>query len=325
MSKRAFRTTLAALLSLLVLHPATAQDSVKPRRVGWIAVPSEEVTRQHVEVVRAAFADLGYREGKNFVLDMRYAEGRTERGPELANELLQSGAEVLVTAGYQLAAGALQVTQTVPIVGLGCGIERLSANLARPSGNVTGVTCQSFDLAPKQLQLLSEVLAGDRRIAVVHNPTAPDAQGQLEGLKNAAAGLGIVAEPIAAGRAEDLEPAFAEIARLGARGAVILTGAMVWAERRGVVAAAARHRVAIIASFREFTDLGALLSYGSNINDRIRRTVAIVDKILKGAKPADLPVEQPTRFELVVNLKTARELGLTLPPSILMRADEVIE
>src|SRR3989304_5105462 len=113
MSKRAFRTTLAALLSLLVLHPAIAQDSVKPRRVGWIAVPSEEVTRQHLDVVRAAFAGLGYHEGKNLILDMRYAEGRTERGPGLANELLQSGAEVLVTAGYQLAAGALQVTQKI--------------------------------------------------------------------------------------------------------------------------------------------------------------------------------------------------------------------
>jgi putative ABC transport system substrate-binding protein len=190
---------------------------------------------------------------------------------------------------------------------------------------VTGVTCQSFDLAPKQLQLLANVLSGERRIAVLHTPTAPDAKRQLEALKNAAADLGIVAEPIAAGRAEDLEPAFAEIARLGARGAVILTGAMVWAERRGVVAAAARHRVAIIASFREFTDLGALLSYGSNINELIRSTVATVDKILKGAKPGDLPIEQPTRFELVVNLKTARELGLTIPPSILMRADEVTE
>jgi putative ABC transport system substrate-binding protein len=134
-----------------------------------------------------------------------------------------------------------------------------------------------------------------------------------------------VAEPIAVRRLEELKPAFAEIARLGARGAVILTSAIVWAERRSVVALAAAHRVAIIANAREFTDLGALLSYGSNTNDRIRRTVAIVDKILKGAKPADLPVEQPTRFELVVNLKTARELGLTLPPSILMRADEVIE
>ncbi len=319
------RGLVAALLSLLVSHSAMAQDSAKPRRVGLIFISSEEVARQNLEVFRTTFAELGYREGKDFILDLRFAEGRTERGPELANQLLQSGAEVLVTGGYQLAASALQVTQTVPIVGIGCGIERLSASLARPSGNLTGVTCQSFDLDAKQLQLLSEVLPGERRIAVLHDPTAPDALRSIEALSSAAARLGIVAQPIAARQREELESAFAEIGRLGARGAIVHTGVMVYAERHRIVALAAAHRIAIIASFREFSDLGALLSYGSNVSDLIRSTVATVGKILKGAKPGDLPIQQPTRFELVVNLKTARALGLTIPPSIILRADEVIE
>jgi putative tryptophan/tyrosine transport system substrate-binding protein len=315
---------LAAILSLWVIHPAETQGA-KLRRVGWISTSTEETNLKNLEVVRAAFADLGWREGQNLALDMVYAEGRTERGPELANELLQLGAEVLVAGGYEFAAGALQVTQTVPVVGLGCGIERLSASLARPSGNLTGVSCQSFDLDAKHLQLLSEVLAGERRIAVLYNPTAPDAESSIEALKSAAAGLDIVAQPVAARQREELEPAFAEIGRLGARGAVIRTGVMVWAERRRVVALAAAHRVAIIASFREFSDLGALLSYGSNIHDLIRITVATVDKILKGAKVGDLPIQQPTRFELVVNMKTARTLGLTIPNSILLRADALID
>ena len=295
------------------------------RRVGWISTATEALNLKNLEVIRAAFADLGWREGENLTLDMVYAEGRTERGPELANKLLQSGAEVVVAGGYELAAGALQVTQTVPIVGIGCGIERLSQSLARPGGNLTGVTCQSFDLDAKHLQLLSEALTGERRIAVLYNPTAPDAQTAIESLKSAAAGLGLVAQPIAARQPEELEPAFAQIIRLGARAAIVHTGVMVWAERRRVVALAAAHRVALVASFREFADLGALLSYGSNIHDLIRITVATIDKILKGAKAGDLPIQQPTRFELVVNMKTARVLGLTMPGSILLRADEVIE
>ena len=306
---------LTALLSLLVLFPAQAQDGVKPHRVGWIVISSEEVARRNIEMFRRAFADLGYREGKNLILHVRYAEGRLERGPDLANDLLHTGVDVIAAGGYELAAAALQATQTVPVVGVGCGIELLSANLARPTRNITGVTCQSLDLAAKQLQLLSEVVVAERRIAILQNPTAPHTEKSAEALKNAAVSLGILAQPIAARRPEEIEPAFAEIARLGVRGAVILTDAMFYAERRRVVAVAATNRVGIIASFREFSDLGALLSYGSNTQDLIRRSAAIIDKILKGAPPGDLPIEQPTRFELVVNLKTARELGLTIPPS----------
>jgi len=321
----AFRIALAALISFVVLHPARAQDGVKPRRVGWIAMPSEEVVRQHLDVIRAAFADLGYREGKNLILDMRYAAGRFERGPELAKELLQSGAEVLVTAGDQLSAAALRVTPTVPVVGVGCGVERLAVSLARPGGNFTGVTCQSFDLVAKQLQLLSHVLAEERQVAALVNPSSRKAPTVTEELKRAAAELNLAVPLIAARNPDEIEAAFGEIARLGARGAIVVPDAMFWAERRKVVAAAAAHRVAIIAPAREYTDLGGLLSYGNSTNDLIRRAVASVDKILKGAKPADLPMEQPTKFELVVNLKTARELGLTFPPKILLLADEVIE
>jgi putative ABC transport system substrate-binding protein len=319
-----FRIALAALVSFVVLHPAHAQDGAKPRRVGWLVISSEEVARQNVDVIRAAFAELGYREGKNLILDVRYTAGRFERGPEFANELLRAGAEVIAAGGYQLAAAAIKATQTVPVVGVGCGIELLSTSLARPSGNLTGVSCQSPDLAAKQLQLLSEVVGGPQ-IAALYNPTAPHMQSSVDALKTAAAGLGLVAHPIAVKKADEIEPAFAEIARVGARGAMVVTDALFYSERRRVVASAAAHRIPIIASFREFADLGALLSYGSNAQDLIRASVVIIDKILKGAKPSDLPIEQPTKFELVVNLKTARELELTLPQPILVRANEVIE
>jgi len=321
----AFRIALSALISFVVLHPTHAQDGAKPRRVGWIAMPTEEVTRQHLDVVRAAFADLGYREGKNLILDMRYAAGRFERGPELAKELLASGAEVLVTAGYQLSAAALQVTHTVPVVGLGCGVEQLAKTLAQPGGNFTGVTCQSLDLVGKHLQLISAVLNGEPQIAALVNPNSPLAPTVTEALKRAGGELNLVVPSIAVRARDDVEAAFAEIARLGIRGAVVAPSGMFWAERRRVVAAAAAHRIAIITSYRETTDLGGLLSYGNSINDLIRRAVASVDKIFKGAKPADLPMEQPTKFELVVNLKTARELGLTIPPKIQLLADDVIE
>ena len=314
----------AALLFLAIQHPAAARDDAKPRRVGWIAMPSKEVA-SHAAVIRAAFADLGYHEGKNLILDFRYAGGRFERGPELANELVRLGAEVLVTGGDQLSASALQVTTTIPVVGVGCGVERLAKSLARPGGNFTGVTCQSFDLIAKQVQLLSEVVAEERRLVALVNPNSPNASTVTEELKRAAAGLKSGVQSIAVRRPEEIEAAFGEIERLGARAAVVAADAMFWAERPRVVAAARAHRIAVVTGFREFTDLGGLLSYGNSVNDLARRAVRTVDKILKGAKPADLPMEQPTRFELVVNLKTAREPGLTIPPSILLRADEVIE
>jgi len=325
MATQALKIALAALLSLAVLHPAHAQDGAKSRRVGWISIPTKEVARQHGEVIRAAFAELGYREGDNLILDTRNAGGRFERGAELAKELLELGAEVLVTAGYELSAAALQVTNTVPVVGVGCGVEQLAKTLARPGGNFTGVTCQSFDLVAKHLQLLSEVVTGQRQLVALVNPSSRTAPTVTEELKRAAAELRLVVPLIALRKPEDVETAFGEVARLGARGAVVTPNAMFWAERRRVVAAAAAHRIAIITSYREYSDLGGLLSYGNSVNDLIRRAVASVDKILKGAKPADLPMEQPTKFELVVNLKTARELGLTIPPKILLLADDVIE
>jgi putative tryptophan/tyrosine transport system substrate-binding protein len=311
----------AAYLLAALLPPAIAQDGAKPRRVGWISTQYEEAGRQ-LNLARPAFADLGYHEGKNFILDMRYAGGRMERGAELAGELLEAGAEILVTGGHQLSAAALRVTQTVPVVGVGCGVEQLAESLARPGGNFTGVECQSSDLVAKHLQLLSQVVAGEQRLATLVNPNSRDASTVTEVIKRAAAELNLVVPLIAVRKPEEIEAAFGEIAQMGIRGTVVAPDALSWGERRRVIAAAATHRMAIVVSYREF---GALLSYGNSINDLVRRAVATVDKLLKGAKPADLPMERPTKFELVVNLKTARELGLTIPPSILLRADEVIE
>ena len=325
MAKQLFSIALAVLLSLLVQFPATAQESTKLRRVGVIFVGSEEESRASLDVLYASYADLGYHAGKNLILDARYAEGRFERGDELASELLRSGAEVLVAGGYQLSAAALRVTRTVPIVGVGCGIEHLAASLAHPAGNVTGVTCQSPDLIGKQLQLLSEVVPTETRVGMLLNANSPSAPTVAQEFERAANTLNLVAHLVAVRRAEEIDPAFGEIERLAVRRVIVMTDALFYAERRRVVALAASHRVAIIASFRQFPDLGAPFSYGSNVSWLQRRGVALTDKILKGEKPADMPIEQPTRFELVVNLKTAKALGLTIPPTLLARADHLIE
>jgi putative ABC transport system substrate-binding protein len=321
------RALLAILLSLIILHPGLAQEGAKSRRVAWIAISHEQDVRQQQidKAIRAAFADLGYHEGKNLVLDMRYAASRIEWGPQLAGEALGAGAEVIVAAGIQLAQATLQVNKTVPVVGVGCGVERLAESLARPGRNFTGVTCQSFDLVAKHVQLLSEVLPEERQVAALVNLDSPTAPNVAEQIKRSAADLKLEVPSVAARNPEEIHTAFGEIAKLGARGAVVAPDAMFWGERRRMVAAAAAHRIAIITSYREATDLGGLLSYGNSMTDLIRRAVVIVDKILQGAKAADLPMEQPTRFELVVNLKTAQQLGLTIPASILLRADDVIE
>jgi ABC-type uncharacterized transport system substrate-binding protein len=318
------------ILSLLAQFSATAQDSTKPRRVGWIATVSEEVQRRTDavyggSVISATFANLGYREGTDLIVEMRFAAGGFERGSELANELLQAGAEVLVTGGYDLSAAALKVTQTVPVVGIGCGVEQLAQSLARPGGNFTGVSCQSLDLPAKHLQLLSEMMPSERQIVAVVNPDSRSAPSVTEQLKEAAVQLDLVVPLIPVRKPDMVETAIGEIARLGARGAIVAPDTLFWAERETLVAAAKKHRIGIIASYREFTDLGGLASYGTNIRDLVRRAVLTVDKILKGARPADLPMEQPTKFELVVNVRAARELKLTIPQSILLRADEVIE
>jgi ABC-type uncharacterized transport system substrate-binding protein len=329
MVKQFLNIGFTALLSLLVQFPAAAQDISNPRRVGWIKMESEDVARRRDatyggSVISRAFADLGYTEGKDLMVDIRHAAGRFERGSELTKELLQAGAEVLVTAGYELSAAALKVTQTVPVVGLGCGVVRLAQSLARPGGNFTGVSCQSEDLPAKQVQLLSQMTGGAQIVALV-DPDSRTAPAVMEQLKQGAAQLNLVVPLIAVRKPEMLETAFGEIARLGARGAVVAPQSLFWVERETLVAAAKMHRIGVLASYREYTDLGGLASYGTNLRDLNRRAVGLVDKILKGARPPDLPMEQPTKFELVVNLRAARELELTIPQSIMLRADEVIE
>src|SRR5262245_143052 len=305
---------------------AWSQPPDNPRRVGWIAIGSEEVFRKHrAKVILATFAELGYHEGKNLILDMRYGGGSFERGPEFARELLESGAEVLVTGGFALSVGALQVTKTMPVVGVGCGLDQLVASIARPGGNFTGISCPDSELGGKQLQLLSEVIPGERQLAALVDPKSPIATHVTEDLKRAAAAGNIAVQLIVVRGPEEIEGTFGEIARLGLRGVAVTSSGMFFGERGRLVTTALAHRVPIVTTWRETTDLGGLLSYGHSFIETSRRAVGTVDKILKGAKPADLPMEQPIKFELIVNLKTARELDLTIPPKILMLADEVIE
>ncbi|MBR0719864.1 ABC transporter substrate-binding protein [Bradyrhizobium liaoningense] len=318
-------TLLAIILSLGVIHTVEAQQSSKVRRVGYVATGSEENTRELREIARRTYADLGYRDGKNLRIDMRYAEGRFEQGPRLFTELLEADAEVLGTSGYQLAAAAIQVTRNVPVVGVGCGIELLATSLAKPGGNLTGVTCQTPDLATKHLELFLELFPGERRVGVLYNPDAIYTLKSEEELTRAAGGLGIEVSSMRVRRPEEIEFAFADIEKQGARAIILATDALLFAKRERLVALASIHRIAVIATFREFAEHGAIVSYGSKLKNLVRRQTEMIVRILEGAKPADIPIEQPTSFELIINLKTAKALGLDVPPSLLARADEVIE
>src|SRR5262245_29878952 len=223
MAKQTVRVALYLLVSFLVVFPAMAQDDAKSRRVGLLFVGGEEDSRKTLDVLCASFADLGYHAGRNLVLDVRYADGYFERGQELASELLRSGAEVLSVGGYKLSAAALEVTHSVPIVGVGCGIEHLGASLAHPGGNITGVTCHWPDLAGKQMQLLLEALSGEKRLALLLNINSPSAPTVAQEFERAAGINNLVAHVIAVRRPEDIETAYAEMQRLGARGAIIMT------------------------------------------------------------------------------------------------------
>jgi putative tryptophan/tyrosine transport system substrate-binding protein len=328
MERRAF---MAMLTGGIVAAPfaAEAQQAAKVARIGYLT-PNLAAAPHNHEAFRQGLRDLGYVEGRNLVIEYRDAEGKFERLPALAAELVALKVDVIVAPNTLGVLAAKQATRTVPIVFATAGDpvgSGLVTSLARPGGNVTGLSILALELVGKCLELLKQVIPGVSRVAALWQPGALGERTDKDVLKraeSAARALGVRLQFVEARGPENFDRAFSEMTRARAGALTVLGSTMFSTERRRLVALAAKNRLPAVYPWREFVDAGGLMSYGANIADMHRRAATYVDKILKGAKPADLPVEQPTKFELVINLKTAKALGLTIPPSVLGRADEII-
>jgi len=324
-----FLGTLAGGL-LAVPLAAEAQQAAKVPRIGYLAVQPAANPHLH-EAFRQGLRDLGYVEGRNVVTEYREAEGKPERLPALAAELVALKVDVLVAQPTVGALAAKQATRTLPIVFIAVAdpvTSGLVTSLARPGGNVTGLSTFGPDLVGKCLEQLKRAVPGVSRVAVLWHPGAVlerTAKDMLKEAEVAARALGVRLQFIEARGPDDFDRAFSEITRARASALTVFGSSMFFSERRRLVGLAAKNRLPAVYTWREGADAGGLMAYGPNIPDLFRRAATYVDKILKGAKPGDLPVEQPTKFELVINLKTAKALGLTIPRSVLGRADEVIQ
>ena len=278
--------------------------------------------------LRQGLSETGYVEGQNVAIEYRWAEGRFDRLPALSADLVGRRVDVIVTSGGETSARAAKnATSSIPVVFLAAEDpveEGLVASLTRPGANLTGVAFMGIELWGKRVELLSELVPETRALADLVNPNFPGAERNINAVQEAARAKGLQVRILRAGTESEIDAAFASLAELKAH--ALLVGSPTFVGRREqIVALAARYAVPTIYDWREYVAAGGLISYGTNLADMYRNVGTYVGKILKGAKPADLPVQQPTRFELVVNLKTAKALGLTVPPSILARADEVIE
>jgi putative ABC transport system substrate-binding protein len=326
------RTLLAGTGAVLLAArlAAEAQPAAKIARIGYLA-GSLAVGPYQAGAFRQGLRDLGYVEGRNVVIEIRSAERQLERLPALAAELVALKVDVIVATSTPAALAAKQVTRTLPIVFANVGdpvTSELVTSLARPGGNVTGLSLLFPELVGKGLELLTQAVPGVSRVAVLWQPGAVGERTEKDTLKAAeVAGqaLGVRLQFVEARSPADFDRAFSDMTRGRAGALTLLSGQMFLNERRRLADLAAKNRLPAVYSFRDYVDAGGLMSYGANPADLLRRAATYVDKILKGAKPADLPVEQPTKFELVINLKTAKALGLTIPPSLLQRADEVIQ
>ena len=328
MTRRAAHFLAVALGAIVAGAPpiATAQQPVKVFRIGILS-PAEQTSTKIFDAFREGLRDLGYVDGQNIIIEYRLAAGDYSRLPTLASELVRFPVDVIVTDGQKSTLVAHEATRTIPIVG-GVGSDPVAAGLVKsfphPGGNVTGFSPFGAELNAKRLQILKETIPAISRIAALWNPE--EGPLGLRSTEEAARTLGVQLRPVEAATPEEIAAGFEAVKASGAEAVVIAPDGMFWNQRARIVALAAKYRMPAIYPEREYVDDGGLLAYGRNVPDLWRRVLAgYVDKILKGAKPADLPIQQPTRFELVVNLKTAGTLGLTIPPAILARADEVIE
>ena len=326
------RTFLGTLAGGLFAAPraAGAQQAAKVYRLGLLggSPPNSPGGRRAWEGFFQGMRELGYIEGQNILVEGRFYGDHTERLPALAAELVRLKVDVIVAGAAPAPEAAQRATSTIPIVmaihgdPVGSG---LVASLAKPGKNVTGVSTLGPELVGKRLQLLKEVIPGISRVAVLSNPTDTAQALLLREAQVAARSLKVRLQVLEARAPSDFAGAFSAMTKERARGVIILASSMFYAERIRIAELAARSRLPAIYGVKEYAEAGGLMAYGVNLGESFRRSATYVDKILKGAKPADLPVEQPTKFELVINLKAAKALGLTIPPSLLSRADEVIQ
>jgi putative ABC transport system substrate-binding protein len=324
------RTLISHLALCLVAAPlvsfAQAQDRVW--RIGMLETVSTELNAANLAALRQGLRELGYVEGRNLIIEYRSADGRSERFAALATELVGLKVDLIVTRGTPASLAAKNATRTIPVVMANAGDpvdSGLVASLARPGGNVTGLSSLSVNLEAKRFGLLRELVPGIARVAALYNMGSPVSPPQWKEIEGAAGAVGVQSQLLDVRKPEDLGPAFDAATRQRADGLIVGQEGLLQANRKLVTELAAKHRLPAIYRSMEFIEVGGLLAYGPSYPDLYRRAATYVDKIFKGAKPGDLPVEQPTKFELIINLKTAKTLGLTIPQSLLLRADEVIQ
>ena len=320
----------AVVLSILVVAVqltiglvADAQQSAKVPRIGYLTVASLSSNVARIEAFRQGLRELGYVEGKNIVIEWRSTEGKFERQSELAAELVHLKVDVIVSSGPTMTRAAKEATATIPIVMAQDSdpVENgFVASLARPGGNITGLSVLSPELSGKQLELLKEIVSKLSRVAVIGNSNEPANPKTLKEIELVAGSFGVQLQPLDVRGSKDIETAFRAATKAHADALIVLASAIVTDHRTKIANLALKSRLPAIYSSSIWVDDGGLMSYGTSLNDLSRRAATYVDKILKGARPADLPVEQPTKFEFIINLKAARQIGLTIPPNALVRA-----
>ena len=327
MNRRAF-TTLLCGAAVAWPIAARAQQAGKVHRIGVLETISTTLNVANFYALREGLRQLGYAEGQNLVIEYRSADGRDDRFPGLARELLALKVDVVVTRGTPAAKAVKNATSTVPVVMMASGDPvgvGLVTSLARPGGNITGLSAIVGELSPKRLELIREIVPGLARIAVLANTSNDAVRRDWARIETAARSLDVQSQLLDLRESDALGPTFDDASARRADALVVVIDAITQANQQRIVDLAMKHRLPAIYSSREFVDAGGLISYGVSYPDLYRRAATYVDKILKGTKPADLPVVQPTKFELVINLKTAKALGIEVPPTLSARADEVIE
>jgi putative ABC transport system substrate-binding protein len=317
--------SILAVVILAFVHPAEAQQPKKVPRIGFLVVPSRAFFANRIESFRRDLRSLGYVEGKNIVIEYRYAEGNLDRLADLAKELVSVKVDVIVTTTTQSVLASKNATRTIPIVFVGVGdpvATRLVDSLAMPGGNATGLSNLAPELGGKRLELLKEAVPRITRVAFLwgSGSQAP----LVKETQAAARALGLQCQSIEARDSKGFDSAFEAITKNRAQALLTSPGAIINTHQARIIEFAMKNRLPAIYAGPEFVDAGGLMSYAPSYTDLYRRAAIYVDKILKGAKPADLPVEQPTKFEFIINLKAAKQIGLTIPPNVLARADRVI-
>jgi putative ABC transport system substrate-binding protein len=324
MRPRAFLLGVTFAFSQGFLSFAGAQQLDKVPSVGVLSIAP--LTSPHYQAFRQGLRDLGYVEGKNIAIVAKSAEGHPDRFPELARELVRLNVNVMLVGGDQGLRAAKEATDAIPIIVAACDpLDALVVSIARPGGKATGLTCISSELAGKRLQLFKELLTPLTRVAVLYNPDDRNKEWEYKQSQQAADKLRLTLHAYEARSSVEIDEAFTRIVNDHAQALIIFSDILTLAHEKKLADLALANRLPAMYAFREFTQMGGLISYGANLPEMWRRAASYVNKILAGVSPGDLPIEQPTRFELVINHRTAKALGLEIPPNILARADEVIE